>query len=64
MRRVGEEVNPTLFMGTVLLNKLKHELITGFDISKEEKQDLIQFLKSLTDTTYLQHKNFLNPFTD
>lgn len=35
------------------LNIYKHPLIKGFSISLEEKKDLISFLHTLTDTSYL-----------
>ncbi len=43
-------------------NKNKNPLITGFSLSKKEKYDLINFLKSLSDTSYLEKKSFRNPF--
>lgn len=45
-------------------NTMKHKFISGFKISDQEKSDLVVFLQSLTDTTYLQNKMFLNPFLD
>ncbi len=38
--------------------KYQSELITGFDITDSEKQDLINFLKSLTDKDFITNPNF------
>lgn len=36
----------------------KNELITGFEISAQDKQDLINFLKSLTDWEFVENAEF------
>lgn len=43
-------------------NPLKDPLITGFDLSQQEKQDVIAFLESLTDPTFLTDPRFANPW--
>ncbi|WP_437490570.1 MbnH family di-heme enzyme [Sorangium sp. So ce1014] len=43
-------------------NPYKDALVRGFDITAEEKADLIAFLKSLTDTTFLHDPRFASPF--
>jgi cytochrome c peroxidase len=48
--------------GDGALHKNKHPFITGFTITPQEKSDLIAFLHALTDTSYLQQEQFLNPF--
>ncbi|MBK8146103.1 MAG: hypothetical protein IPK62_14500 [Bacteroidetes bacterium] len=40
----------------------KHPHIKGFEISESQKRNLICFLSTLTDTTYLTNPYFLNPF--
>lgn len=48
------------------LNQNKHPFLTGFTLSESDKQNLLAFLNSLSDTTYLQQpwaqfpKYFLN----
>jgi cytochrome c peroxidase len=37
-------------------------LIRAFSLTNQEKSDLIQFLKSLTDEEFIKNKNFSNPF--
>ena len=40
-------------MQVVLTHPNKSKIITPFDISKEQKIDLIAFLNSLTDSSFL-----------
>jgi len=40
----------------------KSELIASFSLSVQEKQDLIEFLKSLTDRDFLCDERFADPF--
>lgn len=43
-------------------NPLKSEFVRGFLISDEEKLDVIHFLESLTDPSFLTDKRFSNPW--
>jgi len=43
-------------------NSTKHPLIHGFELSAYDKQSLLAFLHTLTDTSYLSQEHFLNPF--
>ena len=40
----------------------KDPLIEGFRLSEEQRHDLVQFLKSLTDQTVLTDRRFSNPW--
>ncbi len=42
-------------------NRHKSELIRGFEISEEERQDLLEFLRSLTDRKFLTNPKFADP---
>ena len=42
-------------------NILKSEYVRGFNLSKGDKQDLIEFLKSLTDYTFINNTQFSDP---
>ncbi len=44
------------------LNPFKSGFVTGFSISEAEKQDLIAFLESLTDASFLNNPRFSNPW--
>ena len=43
-------------------NPRKNPLLGGFVLNKEEQRDLIQFLLSLSDSSFCQKKAFSNPF--
>ena len=43
-------------------SETKHPFIQGFELSAIDKQSLIAFLQTLTDTSYLSQEHFLNPF--
>jgi cytochrome c peroxidase len=40
----------------------KSEKLKAFELSKREKKDLINFLKSLTDDSFITNPDFSNPF--
>ena len=42
-------------------NILKSKYVRGFNLSKGDKQDLIEFLKSLTDYTFINNTQFSDP---
>jgi cytochrome c peroxidase len=43
-------------------NPLRDPLIGGFKLSAQDKRDLIEFLKSLTDEAILHDSRFSNPW--
>ena len=43
-------------------NPYKSELVTGFQISEAQRADLVEFLRSLTDRTFLEDPRFSDPF--
>ena len=45
-------------------NPNKHSLVDGFFISEQEKQDLIAFLRTLTDENLLTNPAFSDPFAE
>jgi cytochrome c peroxidase len=44
------------------LSPFKSEFVRGFEITAEERTDLIAFLRALTDTTVLQNQQLSDPF--
>ncbi|OZG72591.1 di-heme enzyme [Hahella sp. CCB-MM4] len=44
-------------------NPFKDGFVTGFEVTNQEKADLIAFLNSLTDETYLANDRFSNPWS-
>lgn len=45
------------------LSPFKSEFVTGFELSEDERADLVAFLESLTDLTVLSDPRFSDPFT-
>jgi cytochrome c peroxidase len=45
-------------------NPLKDPLIHGFEITAEERRDLLAFLDSLTDATFIANPAFSDPWSD
>jgi cytochrome c peroxidase len=43
-------------------NPLRSQFIVGFTVSDEEVRDLVEFLKSLTDESFLRKRKFSNPW--
>lgn len=58
----GRTIKTGEFAGEGSKNPYKSGFVKGFSLSKEEKEDLIEFLKSLTDYTFINNKNFSDPF--
>ena len=44
------------------LNPFKSDFVSGFEMTPEEKQDLLNFLFSLTDNEFITDPRFSNPF--
>lgn len=45
-------------------NPLRSQLIGGFQISDDELRDLVEFLKSLTDESFVKNPKFSNPWRE
>jgi cytochrome c peroxidase len=58
----GRSINYGNYKGDGRLHQNKNKLITGFTLSVKEKQDLIEFLTSLTDSSIFYKQSFQNPF--
>ncbi len=43
-------------------NPFKDGFVTGFTLSEQEKRDVISFLESLTDETFITNPRFANPW--
>jgi len=63
-QRGGRLISNSENAGDGRLNINKSNLINGFTLTLKEKENLIVFLYSLTDTSYLSNKNLLNPFNE
>jgi cytochrome c peroxidase len=60
--RGGRKIETGEFAGDGALNPFKSELMIGFVLSSQEKEDLVNFLKSLTDWEFICDERFSDPF--
>lgn len=63
-QRGGRLVEEGPHAGDGRLSPYKSEFVTGFELTDEERSDLIAFLQSLTDTSVTTDERFSNPFAD
>jgi cytochrome c peroxidase len=59
----GRHVTSGPHAGDGRRSRYKSHLITGFTLTPGEQADLLAFLESLTDRTFLSHPGLSNPFT-
>ena len=59
----GRDITTGDQQGNGKVNPLKSPFIKGFDLSDEDKDDLKNFLKALTDTHFLENPKHANPWT-
>ena len=52
------------FAGVGSKSPLKSELINGFTLTDQEKADVIEFLKSLTDEAFLKDPRHSDPWKE
>jgi cytochrome c peroxidase len=60
----GRNITTGIYKGNGIKNKYKHPFINGFTISEKNKIDLINFLYSLSDSTFINNPNYKNPFAE
>ncbi|MFY7965714.1 MAG: cytochrome c peroxidase [Chitinophagaceae bacterium] len=58
----GRDIKDGPFKGDGRLHPSKNQFIEGFKITQKEHHQLISFLKTLTDTSYLKNPFYNNPF--
>lgn len=58
----GREITEGPLAGDGRMNPYKDPLVRGFEITPEEKQDLLEFLESFTDEGFLGDPRFGDPF--
>ncbi len=59
----GRTVHDGPYAGVGGDNPFKSEFIKPMDLTTQEKQDLVAFLRSLTDSTFLRDSRFSNPWS-
>jgi cytochrome c peroxidase len=60
--RGGRLLEDGPFAGDGRLSPFKSEFVTGFELTDQERADLVAFLESLTDTSILSDERFSDPF--
>lgn len=58
----GRTLNDPVYGGVGAKNPFKSAFVPGFQLSEQEKSDLIAFLRSLTDQAFLKNPAFANPW--
>lgn len=58
----GRTITEGEYAGVGSENPYKSEFITGFELTEDQKADLIAFLESLTDEAFLTNPAFSDPF--
>lgn len=61
-QRGGRSIASGAFKGDGAANMHKSPLVKGFDLSEADRLALVAFLNSLTDSTYLNKSDLMNPF--
>ena len=54
MRRAGATLHQALIAGDGRTNSYKSQFVKGFDMTSDERADLLAFLRSLTDSAFLE----------
>ncbi len=60
--RGGRLIEEGEYAGDGRLSPFKSEFVTGFELTDEERADLVAFLHSLTDESVLRDPQYSNPF--
>jgi cytochrome c peroxidase len=58
----GRNINEGEYLGDGRTNPYKSAFIKGFQLTEQEKQDLIAFLHTLTDENFIKNEQFSDPF--
>ena len=59
----GRKIIDGIYKGDGSRNPYKHALIKGFSFSETDKINLISFLQSLSDSSFINNPTYQNPFT-
>ena len=60
--RGGRLLDEGPYAGDGRLSPFKSEFVTGFELTDDERADLVAFLEALTDTSLLNNPNLADPF--
>lgn len=59
----GRKIQQGIYKGDGRTNQYKHAFINGFHITETDKINLISFLQSLSDSSFINNPAYQNPFT-
>jgi cytochrome c peroxidase len=59
----GRKIAEGVYKGDGINNPYKDSLINGFSLSATDKINLISFLQSLSDSSFINNRAYQNPFT-
>lgn len=60
----GRDVTEGEHVGDGRDNPNKSLFVSGFELTEQEKQDLLAFLRALTDRDFLEDQRFSDPFAE
>jgi cytochrome c peroxidase len=60
----GKKITQGINNGNGIKNPYKHNTINGFNISAADKINLVNFLLSLSDSSFINNPQYQNPFTE
>ena len=60
----GRNIESGEYRGDGRANPMKSNFVKGFELNEEEKQDLLAFLHSLTDQSFINNPAYSNPFAN
>jgi len=60
----GRLIDDGEFAGDGRKNPYKSGFVPGFEMTEQEREDMLNFLHSLTDETFITDERFSNPFDD
>ncbi|MFW6067689.1 MAG: di-heme enzyme, partial [Myxococcota bacterium] len=58
----GRNITEGEYAGDGRMNPYKSTFVSGFDMTEQEKEDMLAFLRSLTDASFLEDPRYSNPF--
>ncbi|MFW6087861.1 MAG: di-heme enzyme, partial [Myxococcota bacterium] len=58
----GRNITEGEHAGDGRANPYKSTFVFGFDMTEQEKEDVLAFLRSLTDESFIENPRFSNPF--
>ena len=62
-QRGGRLIEDGPYAGDGRLSPFKSEFVRGFELSQEEREDLVAFLHALTDESVLTNERWTDPFS-